>query len=289
MQKVIQFRPFIDCNNHCDFCFNKKYREKLCPTSLLEKRERLDHIRYMIETLPNADQTGIGIIGGELFQGELDGCYNEWLWIIETMQDKDINTIWFTASLNKSEQTVLWQTIDYLINQRIKKNLLICTSFNTGQFPDEEIIIWKENVARVRTMGAKVNCTSILTQDFLDNPPVLPEVDYQCVIEPEMDELDLRHYIGPQYHTKLLERISEKKLRLPKRSDVLDYFSKNKRTAELFADITNHSSKVIDFGELAGFWEDRFNSAKLNAPCGHPWYSQCYADSDACMMCDAVN
>ena len=80
---------------------------------------------------------------------------------------------------------------------------------------------------------------------------------------------------------------------LPERRPTIAWFKKHPQAAENYADYERkHSNIIYHFNEneqLVPELEDRFSADSVTNPaCGHPYYSQCYADSDKCMMCDAI-
>ena len=69
---MIQFELWKQCNNSCDFCWNKPYAQINNPK---QKINRIHSAIENIDTLNTFEYDTIGLIGGEFFEGQLiDPC-----------------------------------------------------------------------------------------------------------------------------------------------------------------------------------------------------------------------
>ena len=67
--KVVQFEIWSECNNVCPFCYLRKQMKVL---TSLQKIARIQTIIDYVSNDENMKQhDGVGIIGGEIFQGQL--------------------------------------------------------------------------------------------------------------------------------------------------------------------------------------------------------------------------
>ena len=285
-EDFIQVRIWEDCVNNCDFCYLRNHRHKT--TTLDHKKARLAKTQKHIENLlPNR----AGLIGGDFFEGQLRGCEKEWISLIESMSEKGIN-IFITANLIHSQ---------YYLNETIEKqlrggsgNLVLCTSYDeVGRFHTEaDRKNWLNRIESLHESGVDVVCTCIPTQDFLESNFELPEWLNIDLCDPHVS----REWFSKIDHEKYNEclRRDNNCFNLPKRQTAVKWLRTHTKTTKKYANYSNfHSNTVYGFDENDQLFieiDDRWTSDNFNNPkCGHPYASLCYADSDKCMMCDAVH
>ena len=264
---MIQIRLWEDCNNNCSFCSLGVQKGHL----LLESK--ISRIKKLIDV---SDDT-ISLIGGEFFEGQLFGCENIWL---KTISKLSCNRLFISANLIH-QQYLLKETL------AIRPDILLCTSYDTvGRFHTNSLRLnWLE---RVGNLIPNVFCTIIPTQDifsdiFIDKIP--------CDInlcEPHLGISWLRSVDKSNYHENL---VSENKIfNLPKRRDFLTWLSKRPKLVNRLLHYREcHFNDIISFDRENNFCyeeKNRFHNQDFIAPCGHPWFSRCYADSDNCLLCD---
>jgi hypothetical protein len=262
---MIQVRLWTDCYNNCSFCSvsNKSI------TTLEDKKTR-------INKLSKLNDSKIGIIGGEFFEGQLKGVEDEWLNMVKTI---GCNELFITANLI-NEQYLLKETLE------VRPDILICTSYDTvGRFKTEkQKYMWLERVSSLKN----VFCTIIPTEDmihdtFIDKIP--------CGInlcEPHLGIDWLTIVDKTCYHEILIKE--NKTFNLPKRNNLLKWLIGHPKTLELMKSYKrNHFDTILSFDADNNFIyesSDRFNDKNFMAECGHPYFSRCYADSDRCLICD---
>ena len=277
--EFVQIRPWNDCINNCSFCSVSKRCKN---TPLESKKLRLRRSAELVKTLRSKQ---IGVMGGEFFEGQLKGCENEWLSLLQAMNQTNAQ-IFITANLIH-EQHFLNKTIDALGDR-----LLLCTSYDeAGRFHTQTAKKnWLKNVESLHTEGVHIICTCIQTQDFLESKTALPDWLDVNLCDPH---LGVEWYIAvdkANYHDHL---IAENKLfNLPRRPTAIKWMRDHLRTTARYASYNStHSDTIYGFGDddcLSTEMEERLTDDKnINPLCGHPYFCQCYADSNKCMMCDA--
>lgn len=263
---MIQIRLWNDCYNNCSFC---SLSGKKSVTKINDKKER---ILKLLEIKNNK----IGLIGGEFFEGQLKGCEDEWLHMIQNIGCSDL---FITANLI-NEQYLLEETL------KTRPDILICTSYDTiGRFKSyESKLKW---LGRVNNLP-NVFCTIIPTQDMLQDFFI---DKIKCGInlcEPHLGTDWYKNVNKDDYHDILIKE--NKIFNLPKRKDLLKWVARHKSILSLMK-----SYKATHFDNILGFDKDnnfiyevesRFNDPNNMAECGHPYFSRCYADSDKCLECD---
>jgi hypothetical protein len=125
------------------------------------------------------------------------------------------------------------------------------------------------------------------------------EITYYNLLEPTIEEKYSLTKIAKSdnYREILIKHINKTGLNLPTRLSTIKFF-KSLTDSEIglniikcYTNLNNHSQDVVQFvSKKDGYWENRLDSSnsKENQKCGHPYYSQCYIDSNKCMMCDAI-
>ena len=92
------------------------------------------------------------------------------------------------------------------------------------------------------------------------------------------------------YHEHLIEE--NNLFNLPERKTAVRWMKQHPHTAMRYANYNeSHSDTIYGFDENNELFKEineRLSSKDfVNPACGHPFFSQCYADSSKCMMCDA--
>ena len=82
--QAIQFELWPDCNTGCKFCYLNGTKRTTT------KAEKQNNINDAINTLSNSeimqDYNAVGLIGGEFFQGQLNGLHTEWSALINQIE-----------------------------------------------------------------------------------------------------------------------------------------------------------------------------------------------------------
>ena len=277
----IQIRPWYDCINNCTFCYLQN--EKCRHTTPEQKKVRLQKSAEFAGTL---SASRLGLIGGEFFEGQLKGCEEEWFSLLETLK-LSAEKVFITANLI-NDQHLLNETVDFL-----KKKLMLCTSYDeVGRFHTEEKRQnWFKRIDDLHSKGVELFCTCIATQDFFERDVELPDWLGVNLCDPQISTDWLINVDKTAYNAHL--KTDQRYFNLPKRKDALKWFKKHPQAAQAYSDFRGaHSNTVYGFDEndnLHPELEERMEDDNfMNTACGHPHYAQCYADSPACMACDAL-
>ena len=280
-KEFIQIRPWDDCINKCHFCFLGNRTSIKTPVQ--RKKNRLLKLADLVQ---DKRVTRIGLIGGEFFEGQLKGCEDEWLYLINAIQDVG-SELFITANLIH-KQYLLGETIE-----ASKGNLLLCTSYDEiGRFHTQEHKdAWFQRINNVHNMGANLFCTCIPTQEFYTSNVEFPEWLGINLSDPYVSFDWLVAVDKTHYREHLLE--DNKYFNLPKRKSAIAWMRKHPAIVKNYASYkATHANTVYGFNkedEIISEVMDRHNSGEYSNPnCGHPCFCSCYADSDKCMMCDAA-
>ena len=272
----VQLILWTDCNNDCTFCSQKNIRDNL---TLEQRKNRLIKTAKWIRDM-SFDNDRFGLIGGELFC--FDGLEREWELIALAINQSNIERLLLTSNLIGDIHNIT----NFI--GLIDKTITICTSYDTvGRFKDDHMKWeWRENVAMIMTTKADVCCTSLMTQEFVNDELYLPEGVYFNLQEPIIscewyyDEMEK----NKTYHIALLNNAP---VNLMKRKDFLNWAVNHHDYIEHYHEYANtHSEELYEFvnDEIAVKYHNRMS---MNiAPCGHQYSARCYIDSDRCVQCD---
>ena len=277
--QFVQIRLWDDCVNKCDFC---SLRNRCRTTPIKAKKERIAKTSKLIN---DQKLSQIGLLGGEFFEGQLKGCEKEWLDLLSVLL-KTGAQIYITANLIHKQ---------YFLEETLKKlngRVLICTSYDeVGRFhTDSAKTNWLNNINELHDQGVNIFCTCIPTQEFLDADFILPEWLGINLCDPH---LGVDWYITvdkSHYHEHLL--VENTLFNLPSRKTAIKWMRKHPQITRQYASYEQtHSDTIFAFDQqncLYKEFNNRIMSGEYSNPkCGHPFFCQCYSDSEKCMMCDA--
>lgn len=279
--EFIQIRPWYDCINSCTFCYLQS--ESCRHTSENQKRIRLAKSAEFVRTL-NTER--LGLIGGEFFEGQLKGCEDEWFSLLEALKTS-AEQVLITANLI-NEQHLLNETVEL-----VGDKLLLCTSYDeVGRFHTEQKRqAWYRRIEELHSKDVELFCTCIATQDFFENNAQLPEWLGVNLCDPQISTDWLINVDKQEYNEHF--KLDQPYFNLPKRKTALKWFKEHPHAATVYSNFKGaHSNTVYGFDEndnLRPELDKRMEDSNfMNTACGHPHYAQCYADSPACMACDAL-
>ncbi len=279
--EFIQIRPWNDCINKCTFCSLRQHPSS--KTTLQQKKARLLKAANIVR---EQKASKVGLIGGEFFEGQLKGCEEEWLLLLDALQCVG-SEIFITANLIH-EQYFLDETI-----KALNGNLLLCTSYDeVGRFHTHKCKdAWFQRINNLHNKGVNLFCTCIPTQEFVSANTEFPEWLGINLCDPHGSIEWLINVDKAHYHERLLK--DNKHFNLPKRKSAIAWMRKHPAIVRNYADYkTTHSNTIYGFNEkdeVVLEIEGRLSGVEFNNPnCGHPYFCLCYADSDKCMMCDAA-
>ena len=279
-KKFIQIRLWKDCINNCHFCYLKSDYDR--KTSLCQKKRRLHKSTDLVKSLQVAK---IGLIGGEFFEGQLEGCEDEWFRLLDALKNSEA-CIFITANFIH-EQYLLNETVDFF-----EKNLLLCTSYDTvGRFHSEKAKNnWFKRIESLHNNCVPVICHCVATQDFFEEDPHFPDWLPVNLVDPHIS-LEWYNSVDKNKYNETLRNECDF-FNFPKRRTAIRWFRKHPQIARNYSDyIGSHSDVIYAFDKDDNFYfeqDGRLESTDYNNPlCSHPWLGLCYADSNKCMICDA--
>ena len=307
--KTLQFGLWYNCNNACEFCFLKgfpKFTED-------EQLNNITKVKTIINSNEMNDYNAIGLIGGEFFQGQLtkrlkpefhDLIKN----ICKLYSENKIQEIWLTASLIHANQDDLYEVLDMIPKQY---RVLICTSYDcAGRFKSEkQLNSWYSNIEKLALnyssfiLHTQIIFTQLCIENILQNADFLRKINLHSWIDFKTPAIFTKDYYAiknmsiKSYRNvlhasvdKFPENFFVERSSLIKCLPILvDVFDVEKLNA--MASLEARSDRCYSGVNLTDVLNDRWTKDNNieNAPCGHPWNSYCYVDSDKCALCDIIN
>lgn len=304
--KSMMFELWTECGNNCKFCY---LGEKNKYTSDEDKLENIHKVSNIIvnRLIEDSDQyKAIGLIGGEFFQGQMrnpevnKAFFKLCEQIFQVIEEDRVRDFWCYCTLTIGDQEDIYKLIDLFdktITDKEKHKFWILVSYDTyGRFHTEKM---KENwekhmLAFQKYPFIKFNVTSILSNDFCEK-----------VVSGEHDLVKFKEKFKCTYFfkqpTKTFDENSNAEFaaKLPnwfvKRKTYIEFLKKVKAVdLEMFNEILNIEQRADDLmTSLSDYevahrnketWEE--TGMAVNPKCGHVINYQCYADSDACCLCD---
>jgi hypothetical protein len=225
--KVVQFEIWSECNNACPFCYLRKQMK------VLNNEQKISRIQTIIDYVSNdenmKEHDGVGIIGGELFQGQLSDPKVKAKWI-ELMsiinkreEDDKINNFWVASALLREDLTDCFDTIDCFTD---KSKVLLCTSYDTvGRFINEEQRqLWFKNIGIIREkypdikLHSQIVCTQHFIEEVLSEKFPIEEIRQKYKMRIDLSD----PWVGYYYKTK--QEFEEKNPNFfPKRKDFIKF------------------------------------------------------------------
>lgn len=214
MRKLVQFELWKNCNNCCEFCFNKGFLRNNDD----DKKHKIQSILSFLDSDEIVDYNAVGLIGGEIFDKNLYS--EEILEYIHILSDKlakmletqQIKQVWFATGLMFDSFSTIKSVLDKFDSHGLTKNVLICTSYDTrGRFTGNKEEVWEKNIELLHKHYPEmpIHVETIVTQDFIDK--VLNkafDVDKFCKeLDIHMDFLEPNcgfHYPNKYEHLKAL-------------------------------------------------------------------------------------
>lgn len=303
-KEIIQFEFWNECReNRCGFCslaYTANDDNTCDPERLRSGSEKRAIIEKILEHLPTINWNQfdeISFQGGEIMNGydpEYLPAYNELIdRLLEHIQAGRLRKLYLITSLKyKYEGSLLQFTLEKFAKAGRMDNLMVGTSYDIKyRFTKENEREWWINLGKVKRMGCKIHCTTILSEFFinayLNNDKRI--VRMLKVFPGRL--LDLIGTIGDRHSLMLPHDF------LPKRSSFMKFcffiMQNNFPLWNRFADqsgrrATNVYRPLYD----TTIWRDvkhhTSNDKELLAPCGHFVYCRSYSDSDECYACDIL-
>lgn len=306
MKKSLQFELWHECNNFCDFCF-------LGAENMFTPVEtKIQSLKDAIKNSEDFNGDIIAIIGGEFFQGQIsnpevhDLFYKFISLIINKLNNKEIDTIWITATLTDKKPKDLIEFLNFTKNNwNGNGSLFICTSYDViGRFHiEQKRLNWEENMNLISSIDPRIhkNTTMILTGALID-AYLNNEISFLDFDAKYNTSLMIKHPNPGKYKT--LKEISDALPGfIPERQKTLRFFKKLKlKESPIFDNCIfnvnlradncikrdNNGNSYVDKRDKTSINEYSFSNSEV-LPCGHSTLYKCYKDSDECMKCDYLN
>lgn len=293
---MIQFELWKQCNNNCDFCWNKPY------TQINDPKQKIDRIHNAIEkidTLNTFEYDTIGLIGGEFFEGQLiDPCIlSHFLYLIDRiavlLQKEKIKQCLITASFMKKDFLYLDMVVNRFKQHNCLDKVLWCTSYDEkGRFhTEEQRQIWFNNIEKFTKYGLQIHVEIIVTQALIDSI-LNNSLNLAYFFEKDINVDFLRPQVIEGKTKK--EMIEKLPYFFPSRNSFfkfLNFINDNypEKLKDLFS-LENRARKIFMADESVMIRDTNNYIENIEKdvimPCRHSKVFCGYSDTDDCMICD---
>lgn len=303
--KTLQIELWENCDNNCAFCY---LRDKRQFSSIEERLEAIKSVYGILDKRLSAGFDAVGLIGGEFFEGQLDTpelltAFSTLINTLNTMcKQGTLKQVWVTASL-VGNLDCFNKCFEGVAN---KDKFIICTSYDTvGRFRGDMRSNWFNNIKALNLNGYNVHTQVIATDAFIHEAletNIMERINEHSMIDFKSPTVCRAEYLdvctGASTKTYRELLLSQKDAFGPDffvkhRKDFLRFLCKVK---DMFGDkkLYAYASNKVRSAETHLLTKnititDRWEHGIENAPCGHPWDSYCYLDSDKCSRCDALS
>ena len=172
--RLIQYELWLDCNQHCPFCYNRHQ------PNTIDKLGLLNRVKDRIHSPEVKKFNSIGIIGGEIFDPDiftskdvLDSFLDLCDLCIETLIENNMRTFYMATNLLYEDTSILYQVLDRANKRNVISNLCICTSWDTKyRFKSkEQELLWEKNMLDLHKAypTLSLHVETILTQWYIDS------------------------------------------------------------------------------------------------------------------------
>lgn len=305
--KSMMFELWTECNNFCKFCYLGEENKN---TPRERKIKNLKDVMNIINTSFSTNEEqykAVGLIGGEFFQGQLNDLEVKTLFfdlckqIFDLIEKDQVRDFWCYCTLTIGDQEDLYELIDLFdktVTDKSKHDFWVLVSYDTwGRFyiPGRKEN-WEKHMLNLQKYPfIKFNVTSILSQDFCEK---VLSGEHNLIEFRDKFRIDSFFFKQP---TKSNDFESNKDFAdkyqnwFVKRKTYIKFLEKLKNDSlELFNHVLNIVQRADDIlhseGEYKAQHRDKItwdeSEMETNPKCGHVINYQCYADSDACCLCD---
>jgi len=297
LKRIFQFELTQECKNNCQFCYNSGCKSKVDP-------DKIDNL-LRVHSFLNSDEVtgydGLGLIGGELFDGQFSSYVEELLFreifpvALYSFRDKHCE-LRVSSALMMNDPSFM---IDVLKGTTVStifdySTINICTSYDTrGRFNTEkQLNNWKRNMKLLKEVFPAIllHTEIILTQDFIDK-----SLNGEFDLEEFSREYDTGiDFIEPNsgfYYKDKYEMSKHLPWFFPKRESFIDFvmmlrdsdYSNVHSLLDLYLRADSLVMKVN--GKMVRF--DNRNTVRENLPC-HIVEKSGYIDSNIRMRDDVI-
>lgn len=166
-KKFIQYQLWQDCNNGCKFCTDRN-------AVSVDKAWVLDFVLERLDDPEVFDYSETGIIGGEIFDNQLDDpeVFNLFYKVIEKMCSMHFEKICIATALLYDMDKYFIPLLSYLKAKGVQDRILICTSYDTKwRFKTKaREQLWSNNMLKLKEEFPefRTHVQTIITGDFID-------------------------------------------------------------------------------------------------------------------------
>ena len=173
-RRFIQYNMWKNCNNGCDFCFNRGYKK----STVEEQLGILEFTKNRLLDEESREYNEIGFIGGEFFDNQIDDerVCNGFYELFDICKNKrergELDKICVATSLIFDTERHLKPFIRYLKDIGILDMTLFCTSYDTKYrfHTEEQLRTWEYNMKDIRKMlDNRIHTEIIVSQFFIDD------------------------------------------------------------------------------------------------------------------------
>ena len=309
--KSYQFSLWSDCNNKCEFCYNKHCID-------VDKSKAIEYVEEVL-TSPNFFKTynEISLIGGEFFQGQIssDDLTQDWFRLIRhiniLLNNNLLNKFQLNVTLTIGDQELLYKTLNKI--SKIE-NVWLVTSYDTiGRFHTQKMEDnWKYHMKNIKKLYPNVNLstTMILTEHMI-NSVLYNKLDLHDFKNEFQTELYFVPPAVPEYKFKTYNNITKEiynseKINFPKTINneffvkretfkKFVYYLKYKHQEELNklfnikyrSDILDNTNiNLSNHLRMKEQYTELVDNLDVTNECGHSYNYMGYSDSSECMICD---
>lgn len=287
MAVLLQYNLWLNCNQHCSFCYQGSNPRRFNDAEKKASLERFIKLLNDQEIMAMYDY--IAIIGGEIFDNPLtEENHKLFFEALSIIKNKLVDGSFLQFSLNTNlmykDLTLLKETLDFF--KENPKRITVVTSYDTKyRFHTEESrLLFLDNLDYINRHYPTCNkivqsiVSSYFIEDVLSNKFNINDFEkkYNC-------EYNLNNVI----HSDLVDRLG--KNFFPTRKRYIDFLMFLKKTN---LHLLQRFNVDKDDKDLI-YCDPETNKIRVNTslelkklPCGHYETYQMYSDSDKCTLCD---
>lgn len=169
MNNFIQFELWKDCKNGCKFCFNKGQQDV----------DKLSSLQFVMNKLNSGEMNNyneVGFIGGEFFDNQLEQpmikqtFYKMFDICIQKIHQGLIEKMYITTSLLYDMNVHLIPFLNYLRDNTVLENTLLCTSYDLKYrfHTEKRKKMWEDNMILLHNLYPTLKIhTEMIVSGFL--------------------------------------------------------------------------------------------------------------------------
>lgn len=161
---MLEFNIWKDCKNNCKFCFNRIRNNNEDKLSILKQ------VNFLLDEKEIEDYKNISLIGGEIFDGQLDNpeVKTEFYKIVEKIINKN-KKVFIMTNLIYQDNKDFYDFIDFIKKNKYYDNITISTSYDIwGRFCEKTKKIFDKNFKYLNKNKIKTTMTIILSAVFIE-------------------------------------------------------------------------------------------------------------------------